>query len=134
MRVERTNQSPKSLHRAAERFQQWRRRRERGTPIPESLWRLAANLAVHYGLSKTASTLKLDYYKLKKRLQENSTPVGQTHGEQPAFLELAASALAAPGECLIDCKNSTGGRMRIHVKGVALSDLAALGRSFWGVE
>jgi hypothetical protein len=123
-------QLPLPLRRAAERFQRWRSQRRRGTPIPEPLWTLAAQLAARFGVCKTASALKLDYYTLKSRLAE-STPAGD--GDLTAFLELPHAAAAA-GECIIDCQNSVGARMRIHLKGVAFSDLAALGRSLWSAE
>ncbi len=121
---------PLPLRRAAERFQRWRDVRRRGTPIPEPLWTLAAQLAARFGLAKTASTLKLDYYTLKFRLAESASA---GDGDPTAFLELPHPASAA-GECLIECENSVGARMRIHLKGVALSDLAALGRSLWSAE
>jgi hypothetical protein len=117
------------LRRAEEQFQRWRKTRQRGTPIPERLWSLALELARLYGVNKTASTLKLDYYGLKKRLGESTPAVA---ADQAAFLEIPP--LAAAGECIIDCENSAGARLRIHVKGIALSDLAALSRSLWSAE
>lgn len=59
---------PAELARAAARRAQWRRTRERGTRIPESLWQAAVELAARYGVSKTAQVLRVDYYALKKRL------------------------------------------------------------------
>jgi hypothetical protein len=134
MRGAKRSQLPGPLLRAGERFERWRRIRARGTLIPEPLWTLAANLAARYGVCKTASTLRLDYYSLKSRLPESTSAVAQAGDGQAAFLELPASALAAPGECVIECENSAGARMRIQLKGVALADLAALGRSFWSGE
>ena len=124
-----TNQLPVPLQRAEEQFQRWRKTRQRGTPIPERLWSLAIELARLYGMNKTASTLKLDYYGLKKRLGESTPAVA---ADQAAFLEIPP--LAAAGECIIDCENSAGARLRIHVKGIALSDLAALSRSLWSAK
>ena len=123
-------QLPLPLRRAEERFRRWRSARRRGTPIPESLWTLAVDLSGVYGVCKTACILKLDYYRLKKRLVEGASAGA---AEQIAFLELPPSPVAA-GECIIDCENSAGARMRIHLKGVALSDLAALSRSLWSAE
>jgi hypothetical protein len=134
MRGAEGSQLPCPLRRASERFERWRRMRVRGTPIPQPLWTLAANLAATYGVCKTASTLKLDYYSLQRRLNENMAPAVLARGRRPDFLELPASTLAAPGECIIDFENSAGAKMRIHLKGVAVPDLAALGRSFWSVE
>ena len=124
-----SNELPLPLRRAAERFQRWRRVRRGRAPIPKPLWTLATQLAGRFGVSRTAATLKLDYYSLKRRLSESTSA-----GDPTAFLELPGSSLAAAGECIIDCENSVGARMRIHLKGVALSDLAALGRSLWSAE
>ena len=122
---------PVPLRRAEEQFQRWRKARQRGTPIPERLWSLAIELAATYGVCKTASTLKLDYYGLKRRLGESTSAAA---ADQAAFLEIPSAPLATAGECLIECENSAGARMRIHVKGIALSDLAALSRSLWSAE
>jgi hypothetical protein len=103
--------------------------RQRGAAIPESLWTLATRLAASHGVSKTAAALKLDYYSLKRRVSESTSA-----GDATVFLELPGSSLAAAGECIIDCENSVGARMRIHLKGVALPDLAALCRSVWSAE
>ena len=120
-------QLPLPLQRAAERFQRWRRTRPGRARIPASLWTLAIELAATYGVCKTASALKLDYYGLKKRLSP-STPAEA--GDQDAFLELP-QAISPAGECIIECENSAGARMRIHLKGVVLPDLVALSRSLW---
>jgi hypothetical protein len=134
---------PWPLRHTAERFDRWRRTRELGTRIPESLWTRAAKLAATYGVCRTASTLKLDYYNLKRRLEEGqsrlaerTSPAVLARGStrQPAFLELPASTLAPPGECVIDFENSAGARMRVHLKGVAVPDLAVLARSLWSAE
>lgn len=132
MQNAKSNQLPGPLRRGAERFERWRRTHERGTHIPEWLWTLAANLAATYGVSKAASTLKLDYYSLKRRLPKIKMPAAG--GGPPAFLDLSMPALTAPGECVIECENVDGARMRIHLKGVALPDLAALSRSLWSAE
>ncbi len=61
---------PPRLKRAAARFAVWRRTREVGMRIPEPLWRLASRLAVAYGVCRTASELGLNYYGLKRRVEE----------------------------------------------------------------
>ena len=126
-----SQQLPLPLQRGAERFQRWRKMRQRGTPIPAPLWTLATELAATYGVCKTASALKLDYYGLKRRLSQSTSAAAV---DRTAFLELPAPALSPAGECIIECENSAGGKMRIHLKGVALPDLAALSRSLWSTE
>jgi hypothetical protein len=39
--------------------------------------------------------------------------------------------LTSAGECVIECDNGRGARMRIHWKRHDAPDLAALGRCFW---
>lgn len=51
------------------RFEQWRRERKGRARIPEALWRAAVTMAEIYGVNRTATALRLDYYTLKKRLE-----------------------------------------------------------------
>ncbi len=126
---------PPPLRRAAARFSRWREKHEFGTRIPSQLWELAAELAANYGVSRTATALKLDYYSLKRRVSDLSAPatLAATPTDCSAFVELPASSFSAPGEYLIELENSQGGKMRIHCKGIA-PDVVALSRSFWSVE
>jgi len=59
-----SNGSPTELplRRAAEQFARWRNAHDLGTRIPVRLWQLAVDLAVTYGVSRTATALTLDYY------------------------------------------------------------------------
>jgi hypothetical protein len=123
---------PAELKQAAARWAQWRSTRERGARIPEALWRSAVGLAARYGVSKTATMLKLGYYELKKRLDAEA-PRRRQHGQADAaqaFVELAPPTSATPGRCVIECQKASGASMRIELCG-ALPDLAALSRSFW---
>ena len=53
-------------------FERWRRSRSRGTRIPATLWDAAVGAARECGVSKAAGALRLDYYKLKQRLEAAS--------------------------------------------------------------
>lgn len=124
------------LSRAAVRFVDWRRTRAVGARIPEFLWKLAVKLATTYGVAQTAMTLKLDYYGLKKRVEAKASQAGARRASNPtpAFVELAASTLATPGECVIELENAEGARMRVHLKGGHVPDLVALSGSFWNAQ
>ena len=65
---------PADLERARSRFQAWRARRKIGTQIPRMLWAVAVRLAKAHGVCRTAATLGLDYYSLKKRTEWPATP------------------------------------------------------------
>jgi len=45
---------------------------------------------------------------------------------KPAFLQLLPSELTSVAECAIECQNSNGTTIRIHIKGPQLPDLTAL--------
>lgn len=127
---------PRRLTRAAERFASWRRSHGPGTRVPESLWAVAAKLAAKYGVSKTAVALKLNYGGLKRRVEaaaRKPTPSPASRS-MPAFVEWTGPILAAPAECLIECENAAGSKMRVHLKGGHVPDLLALSSRFWSLE
>ena len=135
------------LERLRQRFERWRgRRRSVRARIPEPLWDSAVTLAQACGIHRTSKALRLDYYALKKRVEKDlaarrgrptssaaaapgaaevGSPVGTT------FLELPAGAWPVGGECTVELEEVGGAKMRIHLKGFAAPDVAALSRSFW---
>jgi hypothetical protein len=87
-------------------------------------------MAAEYGLSQTAIALGLDYYSLKRHVDQRSTET--TSGA--AFIELPPAPLAPTSECIIEREDGSGASIRIHLKGSQLPDLLELGRSFWNAE
>ena len=65
MSTRRTAGLPGRLERTRRRFERWRRSRKKRTPIPDPLWAAAVEAADEYGVSRTASALRVDYYSLK---------------------------------------------------------------------
>lgn len=119
---------PGSLARGRERFEAWRRSRKVGARIPDKLWSLAVTLAEAHGLSRTASALKLDYHSLKNRLAGGNC---DSRCVAPAFIELTPpSSGPSASECVIELEDGFGARMRVHLRGCELPDLADLCRSF----
>jgi len=120
------------LAHAAARFDHWRRSVSCTGRIPDSLWKLAVELAQEYGVSRTATALKLGYYDLKKRVAERTarTEPGPRGTAADGFVELNPTALAVPCQCRIEFEKPCGSRLRIEVQG-SMPDLEALGRSFW---
>jgi hypothetical protein len=97
------------------------------------LWAAAARAAGTHGIHRTSRALRLDYYSLKKRVEHRSTAARDKTERAAAapFLELAPSAFAGPCECSLELEDAAGAKMRVHLKGIAMPDLAALSRSFW---
>jgi hypothetical protein len=91
-------------------------------------------MAETYGISRTAAALRVNYDALKKRLQRRTavTAAGRLEtGDSPPFVELAPFASAGPCECLLELENGAGAKMRVHLKSIAVPDLAALSQTFW---
>ena len=127
-------QNAPGLLRVVRQFAAWRAGREFGTRIPDRLWSAAAKAAASFGVCQTAKALGLDYYSLKNRVEANGASHSMTRDATPvaAFVELPSSPLAPPlGECVIKCEKPDGSRLRIHLKGVNVPDLLALGARFW---
>jgi hypothetical protein len=117
----------------ARQLEQWRNDPMRARRIPDSLWDAAGELAQRYGVHTVARRLHLDYYSLKKRMRSGA----ETRGGEPSqtattFIELAAVTSAVLPECSIEVDHPRGARMRIHVKGTVLPDLASITRVFCG--
>ena len=143
---------PAGLETLRRRFDRWRRTRKRGSRTPDRLWKPAVQAAGVYGLNRTATALRVNYYALKKQVERagaggdlpseagsasrdaSDGPVVSGDGRAVAtFLELAPPASRNAGECVLELENPGGAKMRIHLKGVEVPDLAALSRDFWGV-
>ena len=118
--------SGKQIDRLRQRFEAWRESQKQRTRIPKRLWASAVQVAGQCGLNRTAKALHLDYYNLKKRLESSSSIQEPT----PAFIELHPAAASTP-ECIIECENRNGAKMRIHIKGMEAPDLFALSSAFW---
>jgi hypothetical protein len=140
------------------RFERWRGTHEARSRIPDALWAAAVRAAGRCGIHRTSKALRLDYYSLKERVEEQAKfasdqakrstgdqrrPYGPTSGAQrrsarpvPAFLELApagqfASVPVGGCECTLELEDTNGAKMRVHVKAVQPPDLAAISQSFW---
>ncbi len=113
------------LEKVRRRFDAWRRMRKPHARIPEPLWAAAVKMVGQYGLHRTARALRVDYYSLKRRVEEAGSEPGRA-----TFVEVTAAA-SGVGECLVELEGADGAKMRIHLKGGDAPDLIALSRSFW---
>lgn len=119
------------LAQAAARFDQWRRSSLSRARIPDFLWNLAVDLAREHGVSRTATTLRVGYYDLKRRVEESArAPAVPCSTAADRFVELNPATLALACQCTIEFEKPCGSRLRIELTG-NMPDLEALGRSFW---
>lgn len=131
MGTRRTRDFPAQLERTCRRFDRWRQTRRGGSRIPETLWALAVKAAGKYGLNPTARALHLDYYALKKRIEQANSATPSEEGAVTTFVELASPMSSGSRECVLELEDPSGAKMRVHLKGIEAPDLAALSRSFW---
>ena len=124
---------PLALSAVRRQFDQWRSRHRKHTRLPKELWRQAAALAREHGLNKTARALGLDYYSLKKHLEEMTTEELIPAKAESDFIELLGGAMTAGSmECTIEWSDGGGSTLRMHIKGAGLSELASLAGVFRG--
>ncbi len=117
-----------SLSEARARFKQWRRKNPPRSRLPKELWSSAAELAREHGVHRTAKTLGLDYYSLKKRVSADAE-------RGPEFVELLRGVPAASDSgCTVEIEDGSGATLRIRVQGTGIPDLAAIARAFMGGE
>jgi hypothetical protein len=133
MNTNKTHDLPTRLEGVRARFQRWRRAQSVRARIPDSLWAAAVEMARNYGICQTSRALRVNYYALKKRVeQESATAPGLPGGGTVAtFLELARPASVGCCECTWELEDAGGAKMRVHLKGFQTPDLVALSRSFW---
>lgn len=124
---------PLALSTAHRQFDQWRSRHRKRARLPKELWRQAAALAREHGLNKTAGALGLEYYSLKKHVNEMACDQVIPAKAEPDFVELLGGAMT-PGsmECTIEWADGSGSTVRMHIKGAGLSDLASVAGVFRG--
>jgi hypothetical protein len=133
MGASKTHDIPARLEGVRRRFERWRQAHRTRSRIPDSLWAAAARVAGQYGIQRTSRALRLDYYSLKERVEQQSTAVPDPAERAVAatFLQLPPPASVGPCECTLELEDAAGAKMRVHLKNIATPDLAALSRSFW---
>ena len=119
-----------------ENFESWRASRRRGARIPEPLWEAALALAERHGVAKTAATLKLDYYALKRRLTRDLVSANSSVDDsdaQPRFVEVSLPGTTTGMTCTLEIegRGDRPSKLRLELQGIALADLDALLRSVW---
>jgi len=118
---------PTPLSLARRQLDQWRSRQRGRKRLPRELWSNAVALAREHGINKTARTLGLKYDSLKKHLEATPPGASGLGTAGPEFLELLPRTMMSSSlECMIELEDGSGGKMRMHVKGASMADLASL--------
>ena len=79
---------PEPIVQLQRQLDQYRSTQSRRAKLPESLWQSATELARQYGVHSVAHPLRLDYMRLKRRLNDVAGP--QRQSTKMAFVELVS--------------------------------------------
>jgi len=132
MNRKRTAPIPEGITQLQRQLEQFRSTRPTRTKLPESVWHAAVELARQHGVYAVAHPLRLDYTRLKQRL--DGIPSQARKRNQPAFVELIRQSAAPFPECVIEFESAGGGKMRIQWKAAAPPDWAGLLRAWHETE
>jgi hypothetical protein len=120
-------------------FERWRKSRSSGCRIPESLWNSAVRLARKHGVNPTARALGLDYYSLKKRLENDAASRRKRRQRRPratrkpAFVELPFSEVTKRVGCAVVLEQRDGVKLRFEFDSSPdAGDLEAVARALLG--
>ena len=136
MKLRNTPVVPVKMEQARQQLERWRRTCPHRSRIPEPLWAAAVELARQHGIGATARTLRLDYTRLKVRLESTRRVSGarsqpaSRRAKPPAFVELIGPRPGSFPESVVELEGPRG-RMRIELKGIATVGLVALSRALW---
>lgn len=119
---------PEAITQLQRQLEQFRSTQPGRTKLPESLWQAAVELARQHGTYTVAHPLRLDYTRLKQRL--NGMPSRPGKPAKPAFVELKGSGVTTLPECVIEFESAGGGKMRVQWKAAIPPDWVSLLRAW----
>ena len=119
---------PEAITQLQRQLEQFRSAQQARTKLPESLWQSAVELARQHGIYAVSHPLRLDYTRLKQRL--DGLPNRPRKPAKPAFVELIGSSAATLPEYVIEFESAGGGKMRVQWKAAVPPDWSILLRAW----
>jgi hypothetical protein len=116
-----------NLAETAAALTRWRSARPLGARMPEALWSRAVELASTHGVARVATTLRLDYTRLKRRVTAES----EVAAPPPAFVEMTLGLSPSGSGCVLALSDARGRALRIEWTQPVASEVAAVARSLW---
>lgn len=123
------------LAKARDRFEAWRKSREKRSVIPEKLWKLATSLAQDFGVHPVSKALRVNYERLQARAGASAASRARRPRRRRApFVELAANPPIFSPPYVVELEKPSGVKMRISLQSLGDADLLTLTSAFLSAE
>lgn len=118
-----------TLEKIQEKFGTWRNNKKKRGRIPKALWEAAVNLSKDYSLGRIATTLRLNYRELKRRVQVCNSKKNSGVDLTTQFIEVNMKEMISSVECTVEMEDKSGAKMKMLIRGEV--DFVGLARTFW---
>ena len=126
---------PARLEKARDRFEAWRKSRDKRSAIPEKLWKLATRLAQDFGVHPVSRALRVNYERLKARAGASAGKTRRPRRRRRSpFVELPTDPPVFSPPCVIELEKPSGAKMRISLQSAGAVDVATLTSAFFSAE
>ncbi len=88
-----------------------------------------ARLARTYGVSRVSRTLGVEYYGLKRRVEEGHR--AQRHAEAVTFVEVKGPAPVEPSGSVMELENKWGAKLTLGLSSCSQADILGLVQALW---
>ena len=124
------NFSATDLAQLRRQLNSWRRRQPGRPPLPAALWQSAAALARAQGASQVARSLGINFYRVKRLLNERVAKASPPLTPEFVELKLAAPPGSSPARGTVELVAGPSRRLVIHT-GADPAAWVALAEAFW---
>jgi hypothetical protein len=129
MAIEETNIFSARTEKLRRKLELWRRTGQGRTP--ERLWREAVELARTAGVSRVARVLRLDYYGLRRRVQESLSSTMVQKPPAPSFVEVEIPSVRAMAQCVLKLEDRSGKRLTVELPAGNVAEVAGIAGALW---
>lgn len=124
------------VQRLQKRIEDWRKTRQKRSPMPEPLWNAAVQLAQRDGVYSVSRALQVNYQTLQARLAMASaaTKSQRAPTAPKGFVELSPTLpmpTAPRTESLVELSDDEGAKLTIRLPAESDLDVERLAESFW---
>ena len=131
MSIESQTSNGSELEELKNRFAEWRQHRKRGARVPKELWDSAVGLSSKHSVSEISRILRIDYPKLKRRVEALRHKSEKGIVSPATFVEVGTTQPTTDVVCVVEFENSAGVKLRMLFRKGSDLDFAALSKAFW---